>query len=418
MSNLKVARPDRRCRARALATATALLAVLAGGTTAIASGSGTTPTTGEDVTLRWQMWTGPEDQPLFESMADLVTEQYPNIHVEFEPTTFADHFTGLVTAAAAGNLPCLAGLQSLRTLGFGDVFVPLDDMVASSGLDIEDFNPTILDGLTLDGNVLALPYDVGPVLVFYNKDAFADAGVAEPALDWTADDFQAAAEGVASDDIDGVALWSDIFFVEPMIYGYNGSRLVDEANQITLDNPDTVAGLEWYVDLASSDAATPMGGANYNPTALFSSGEAAMTTGGPWDIQPILADADFEIGVAVVPGGRTLSAGSGFGITQDCDHPDEAFQALSVLTGPEALAMIAEAGRGYPARESQTQLYYDNFPVATEALTTSWEQAEPFRGAELYDQLNTQVIQFLPSAVSGDISVEDMIADVQNAVGA
>ena len=46
MSNLKVARPDRRCRARALATATALLAVLAGGTTAIASGKRNDSTSG------------------------------------------------------------------------------------------------------------------------------------------------------------------------------------------------------------------------------------------------------------------------------------------------------------------------------------------------------------------------------------
>lgn len=38
-------------------------------------------------------------------------------------------------------------------------------------------------GLSRDGKLYALPYDVGPWMVFYNRDKFTAAGLKEPAKD-------------------------------------------------------------------------------------------------------------------------------------------------------------------------------------------------------------------------------------------
>ena len=61
------------------------------------------------------------------------------------------------------------------------------------GVKAEDFDKSILDGLKHDGKQIALPYDFGPMIVYYNRDLFKAANVAEPKPGWTLDDFNAAA---------------------------------------------------------------------------------------------------------------------------------------------------------------------------------------------------------------------------------
>ena len=47
-----------------------------------------------------------------------------------------------------------------------------------------------------DGQQIAIPYDFGPLVVFYNKDLFAKAGLKEPSTTWTTDEFEADARKI------------------------------------------------------------------------------------------------------------------------------------------------------------------------------------------------------------------------------
>ena len=49
---------------------------------------------------------------------------------------------------------------------------------------------------SIEGKQVALPYDVGPLVMFYNKDAFKAAGLKEPAIGWTTDEFMADAKAL------------------------------------------------------------------------------------------------------------------------------------------------------------------------------------------------------------------------------
>ena len=63
-----------------------------------------------------------------------------------------------------------------------------------AGIKAEDYAPSITEGLRYEGKQVALPYDVGPFVIFYNKDAFKAAGLKEPAIGWTTDDFMSDAK--------------------------------------------------------------------------------------------------------------------------------------------------------------------------------------------------------------------------------
>ena len=167
------------------ALATVMLAAC-GGNSSPPSGSGS----GGPVTLTWFMWSGSDvEKNAWLHIADMVTAKYPNIKVQFETTPFNDFWTKLTTEAASDSAPCVVGLQGQRAPQFGTLLVPLDDYMSKAGIKGDDYVPSITKGLQIDGKQVALPYDVGPLVMFYNKDAFKAAELKEPAIGWTTDDF-------------------------------------------------------------------------------------------------------------------------------------------------------------------------------------------------------------------------------------
>ena len=155
------------------------------------------------------MWSGSDvEKNAWLHIADMVTQKYPNIKIKFETAPFDDYWTKLTTQAASGNTPCVIGLQGQRAPQFGNLLVPLDDYMSKAGIKASDYVPSITKGLQYKGKQVALPYDVGPFVVFYNKDAFKAAGLKEPAIGWTTDEFIADAKALT----------------KPPKYGFCGER--------------------------------------------------------------------------------------------------------------------------------------------------------------------------------------------------
>ena len=149
------------------------------------------------MTLTWFMWSGSDvERNAWLHVADMVTQKYPNIKIQFETTPFDDYWTKLTTQAASGSTPCVIGLQGQRAPQFGNLLVPLDDYMSQAGVKAADYVPSITKNLQFEGKQVALPYDVGPFIMFYNKDAFKAAGLKEPAIGWTTDDFMADAKAL------------------------------------------------------------------------------------------------------------------------------------------------------------------------------------------------------------------------------
>ena len=52
---------------------------------------------------------------------------------------------------------------------------PLASFIDDSGFDVDDFFGPIRQGLSVDGELYALGYDIGPIILYYNKDLFNKA---------------------------------------------------------------------------------------------------------------------------------------------------------------------------------------------------------------------------------------------------
>ena len=102
-----------------------------------------------------------------------------------------DLLTRLSTSFAGGEPPDLF-LINYRFFGqfaARDVLEPLGPRLeASSVLQLEDLFPQAVDAFRFGGELICLPQNISSLVVYYNRDLFAAAGVPEPAAGWSWDD--------------------------------------------------------------------------------------------------------------------------------------------------------------------------------------------------------------------------------------
>ncbi len=111
-----------------------------------------------DVELRWIMSAESQKEvDVWNHLAEMVHEEYPNITVKFESTPFKDHYNKLTAQAASNDLACIAGLQAQRVPDVGSLFTDLTSSFESTDVNIDDYAPSIVEGLQEDGKQLAVP---------------------------------------------------------------------------------------------------------------------------------------------------------------------------------------------------------------------------------------------------------------------
>jgi multiple sugar transport system substrate-binding protein len=362
---------------------------------------------GQKMVLRWFFWSGTEEERKFwEDLAADATRVLPNIEVKFETDSFANFWPKLETLAAAGQVPCIVGLQSLRTATFVSrgVYVPLDDFAkADRDIKLSDFNKGIIDGLSYRGKLYALPYDFGPYIFYYNKTLFQKAGVAFPKDDWTWDDFLKTAKAMTREidgkQVFGYAVMNMINRVVPWIWSNGGDYGNADMTKSALGKPETVEAVQWYADLLNKHkVAAPISepGNTQWDREQFYAGRAAMYIDGPWNFVNVRSKLKDDWDITLMPRGRagsiTWVAGSGFGISANCKQRQEAYRVIRFITNTESLSKLAKAGRGYPARASALPAFYrKDVPPAHQELvqkqaatgrpfkvTADWQQTENF----------------------------------------
>jgi ABC-type glycerol-3-phosphate transport system substrate-binding protein len=145
-----------------------------------------------------------------------------------------------------------------------------------------------------------------------------------------------------------------------------------------------------------------------------------MIVDGPWQLINLKNSVKFTIGLAPVPAGAagsiTVTAGSGFGISQTSQHKDEAWKAIQILTGPEAEQYLASQGRAFAARTEDQQYWYaaaatgvDN---AQPGLTAALKGTVPYVTTPTWNTVNNLFEQYMPLALGGQQTGAQVLATI------
>jgi ABC-type glycerol-3-phosphate transport system substrate-binding protein len=376
-----------------------------------------------DVKLTWQMWAGDaEDVANWQSIADMVHAKYPDITVELQTAPWGDYWTKLAVQAASNQMTDIFSLQSLRTPNFHQLMEPLNAYVERDKFPVGEFVPSIIEGMSWEGQLYGLPFDLGPPLVFYNKDRFDAAGLT-PTKAWTMDDFKAAAKALTGDGKYGVGITPSMFAAW---VSASGANYVAADGSYQLTDPGVVGALEDLVNMVSVDkVAPPVASASADEVnaGRFDSGEVAMQLDGPWSIISKKKSVKFTLGILPVPaasGGLSPNSGAGFGIWSGSQHKEEAWKAVQVITSPEALAVLAKSGRAFVARPSEQQFWFDvaakDVLGAQESLTYALDNSKSFPTGANWNVLEGLFNQYLPLAFSGSETPAETLATIQDLV--
>ncbi|OLT00343.1 hypothetical protein BJF90_35765 [Pseudonocardia sp. CNS-004] len=348
-------------RKRVLASAAAAVLALTVAACGSGGGGGSTTVDGK-TTLVWNMWSGSTAEvDAWNHLSGMVTAKHPDLALEFQTSSFNDYWTKLAAQASGGDAGCILGVQSYRAPSISELLVPLDDMLTGAGIDAADFDPSIWQALQVDGQQLAVPYDFGPLIMFYNADRFREAGVPVPTTSWTVQDFLSAAQSLTTGGKHGFAAYPTIDSVIPWSLSLEDTTPLGPDGELDLTQEGFVKAVQWYADLVTKLGVAPQVVATSDATPALNSfiaGDAAMVVDGPWQLVNVMDQAQFEVGVAPIPAGPSGShsqvAGSGFGISQTCPDPDKALAAIAVLTGPEGSSTSPSRGaRSRPAPRSR-----------------------------------------------------------------
>lgn len=409
---------------RALAALSALV-VGAAGLTGCSAGTSDTASTG-DVTLRWEMSADSQAEvDVWNHLADMVHQKYPNITVTFESTPYASYYNKLTSQAAANNLACIAGLQAQRTSDVGSLFVDLKQYYsADSAFDLGAYEPSIANGLVADGKQLAVPYDFGPFVMFYNRTAFKEAGLDEPKPGWTYEEFLADAKKLTKGDKHGFVADGSIDNWLPFVLSQGGNYMTD--GKPDLANAGMVKGFTSVTDLVTKEKVAPQvpaTGTSGYAADQWRSGNAAMYLDGPWQIINAKQNVKFDLGVTTFPSingqSVTTMSGTGFGITSSCKNPADAWKAISVIVGADAQKYIAESGRGLAALKSAQPYYYQaaDVPGAQEAINTALETVNIYQTPPRWSQVSTLMQQYAVEAFNGSKTPQQVLTQVQQQAG-
>jgi multiple sugar transport system substrate-binding protein len=300
-------------------------------------------------------------------------KRHPNIKVKAENTPFPSYLTKYLTQAAGGSLPDVmycqyAWIQQFIKVG---TFIPLDSYIAKQpDFKLADFTKPSLYAYRKNGQLYAIPYDTGPIILYYNKDIFDKARVPYPAANWTLDHMKQAAKelthGKGPSKVFGFGgVPNPVADLGPVYLYPFGAKYVNEPQETKclIDQPPAVVAMEWWYDfqkkglVPSPAEVQAMAGAD-----PFIFGKVAMTSGGSWNTPNYNQNAKFKWDVQFWPRGpkahTTSAEGSGYAITNSSKNKDAAWIYLNeYLSTAGQIFMWASTGRGSPARNSAWPAY-------------------------------------------------------------
>ena len=322
-------------------------ALLAGAATLMAGGAFADPLT------FWNGFTGP-DRPTIEALTKAWSDAHPDTPVAMDIEPWDSMLQKLQAAMASGEGPDVVAFDSSQLPRYADsgFIMDLTDYVKpGTGLDPSVWSDGLKTALQSNGKYYAAPMNFATLLMYYNKDIFAKAGIAAPPTSW--DEWIAdikkttvtgadATYGLLLPDHETIPNW-------PILLWGNGSDIVKDG-KANLTDPKAIAALTMWSDLVVNDKISPTGLTGADADKLFQSGKAAMEITGPWMTNGFTA-AGLNYDVAPIPTGPggpvTLSNAVVLVINKNTKNLKAALDFVAMWGTKEAQAKLANE-TGFP----------------------------------------------------------------------
>ena len=271
----------------------------------------------------------------------------------------------------------------------------------------------------LEGHFYGLALNTNTKILFYNVEAFEEAGLSAPK---TMDEFVEACKTLAGQNADGQQVWG---YNEPALAGWNlcpfiwsmgGSITNEEQTQASgyINSPETVKAIETLKELYDLDAITGWHSGDIPMTDGFGTGRYMMLLEGPWKTAEMEgAYPDFKYATAEMPAGEGGSAsvlgGEDISMFNSADK-DAAWKFMKFMTSPFAQEEMAKCGQipvNKEALESDT-VKGAAFAPFLDAITTAKSRPTVACWSEMDSELSVTVT----SVMNGEKTAQEAMDEL------
>lgn len=381
---------------------------------------------------------------LIDKIAKDFTVENPNIVVKPVYTgNYDDTVVKIQTAIQGKNPPdFFINLATQRfSMASSGIAMALDGLIKTDGAEgktyIEDFLPGFMEDSFVDGKIYSIPFQRSTMVLFYNKDAFAEVGLdpEKPPVSWAEMVSYAqkltkrdAAGNVIRNGVgialnSGSAQWAFTGFA--LQNSTDGKNLMStDGKKVYFDTPENVEALQLWVDLQKKYKVMQQGIVQWTDLpGQFIGGSVAMIYHTTGNLTNISKNAKFNFGTAFLPGSKRVAAptgGGNFYITNGLspERVQASWKFIKFATSAERLAQWnidtgyvaprkssfdTQLMKDYWARMPQASVAFKQIPYAKPELTT-------YEAAKMWRILNDNI----QSAITGEKTPAQAMKNAQD----
>jgi sn-glycerol 3-phosphate transport system substrate-binding protein len=350
--------------------------------------------------------------------------------------TYQDSIAKALTAVKSGDPPVTSILLStdMYTLIDEDAIVPFDDLVKTDAdrAWLKSFYPAFMENSQTGGKTWGIPFQRSTIVLYYNKEAFKEAGLDPNRPPGTWKEMAEYAEKLTKRDASGkVTQWGVQipssgfpYWLFQALAIENGINLMNAAGtEVYYDKPEVVGALQYWVDLVNKQKVHPPGIVEWGTTPKdFFERKVAMVWTTTGNLTNVRNNAKFDFGVAMLPASKQRGSPTGGGNfylfkKSTPAQREAAFKFIKWVTTPQRAAQWG-IDTGYVAVRADAwetpamKQYVAGFPAAAVA-----RDQLPFAKAELSTHDNQRVTQALndglQAALTGTKTPEQALKDAQ-----
>lgn len=371
-----------------------------------------------------------DELTFFQNAVDEYNAANADVQIKLVTMTSDDYRgTKMATAFASGTGPDIFEVFPGSFLKYANagVLAPLNDAISDEVL--ADFSPSSIEAVTVNDEILAIPFEIELLGVYYDVDALAEAGV-EPPKTWN--ELKDAAAKLTTDTRSGYSMHvtkggHQLFEWYPFLWQVGGSIYNEDGTAAALNQPGIIENLKLKRELFETGSANVKPSRDNTDIGILGDGEAAIQLNGSWAISGLERDyPDKNVKVIPIPvaeGGSPASVAGGWKMCANKTSPnaDKAVEFVTwMFAGDDNSRMVdwcTSVKFAHPPRQSVIESMEEIFNKGLRAAFTNeiygTEQAEmrlpPEISAILEDML--QACYFDTS-----VSVEDEILKAEEKI--
>lgn len=366
----------------------------------------------DDVTLT--LWSLDRDIQPAPNLIKEFNAQNNGIKIEYRQIQFDDVVSEAMRAYSTGKAPDIIAIDNPNHAMFASrgAFLDLTDMIKeSTEIKPENYFPGPLKSVTWDDKYYGVPKATNTIALYYNKDLFKAAGLDPEKAPQTWDELVETARKLNDPSKNVYGITFSAKANEEGTFQFLPWAQMGGSSYKAINGEGAVRALTIWKQLLDEKLTSPdtLTRSQWDSTATFNAGNAAMAISGPWEIDRMLSDAKFEWGTALLPvpqEGAERSSAMGdynWAIFSKSQHPEEAFKALEFFASKDA-TMYKDFGQ-LPARADLPVPPTGN-TVKDAALATFVEQlkyAQPRGPSPEWPKISKAIQDAIQAALTGQM---------------